>query len=250
MVKTKQENMKEKYEGKEFESNNFGKFKVIKYINYNNVLVEFLKTKYNTTTKMSHIKNGDVKDKLFPNVYGIGYIGGEKYSQTKNAKLYKIWSSMLERVYSPKSIKTRPTYKNVNVCKEWFNFQVFAKWCEFYYIEGYQLDKDLLQYGVENKIYSPETCVFLPHKINSFMANNQSNNTSGFTGVSFNNKKNMYAVKIRDFATGKRIYLGYFKDKEKGFISYKNKRAEQVELAKEYMRQLGYWSEDVINKLR
>jgi len=90
---------------------------------------------------------------------------------------------MLRRCYDPKSHIKHPTYKNVTVCKEWHNFQVFAEWFEAQHKEEwYELDKDLL--SRDNKIYSPETCLLIPCSLNSFLPNSQTNNTSGYTGVS------------------------------------------------------------------
>ena len=40
----------------------------------------------------------------------------------------------------------------------------FVKWCLPYEKEikaGYHLDKDIMQSNVDNKIYSPQTCVFV-----------------------------------------------------------------------------------------
>ena len=42
---------------------------------------------------------------------------------------------------------------------EWHNFQVFAKWFDENYMEGFQLDKDIKIEG--NKIYSSGTCLFV-----------------------------------------------------------------------------------------
>ena len=69
------------------------------------------------------------------------------------------------------------SYKGVEVCEEWYNFQNFAEWCETQKFlnakdvkgKSYQLDKDILVKG--NKIYSPDTCCFVPPEINSLFIN-------------------------------------------------------------------------------
>lgn len=103
------------------------------------------------------------KDLYTPSVHGVGYMGEGKYKST--SKAYKTWKHMLTRCYDPKYHATRPTYKGCSVCTEWHNFQVFAKWFEDNYIEGYHLDKDSITKG--NKEYSPSNCVFLSQAENT-----------------------------------------------------------------------------------
>lgn len=81
---------------------------------------------------------------------------------------------MIERCYSDISLQKRPTYKNITVCEEWLNFSNFHEWFNITFPknnleENFELDKDLM----DNKIYSPESCIWLPKKINSFLNNNK-----------------------------------------------------------------------------
>ena len=80
----------------------------------------------------------------------------------------------------------RPFYKDITCCQEWLIFSNFKSWMKQQDWEGKQLDKDLLIY--QNKIYSPETCVFVDRKINQFLV--KSNNSRGKypLGVSYRNK--------------------------------------------------------------
>jgi len=68
---------------------------------------------------------------------------------------------MITRCYGDHS-GTNKCYKEVTVCDEWMNYQAFADWYDKNYPKDgvkYVLDKDLK--SKKNKIYSPETCVFL-----------------------------------------------------------------------------------------
>ena len=47
-----------------------------------------------------------------------------------------------------------------SVCEEWKHFSNFKKWFDENYIEGFDIDKDILIKG--NKVYSPEACSFVP----------------------------------------------------------------------------------------
>lgn len=115
------------------------------------------------------IKAGQVKDRLHPKVFGVGYLGDKfKY----NKKLYLLWRAMLERCYN-KDSKNYSRYgaKGVSVSPRWHNFLEFTK--DVYSLPNFQkwvnspsewaLDKDY--FG--GKVYSRNTCVFLPKEINS-----------------------------------------------------------------------------------
>ena len=111
-------------------------------------------------------------------VEGHGYFGEGIYkSRDKNGKktkCYNTWKHMLTRVYNKKYKEKHPTYENCTICEEWLNFQNFAKWYEenYYEVEGQRmhLDKDILIKG--NKMYSSETCVFVPQRINELFTKN------------------------------------------------------------------------------
>ena len=109
-------------------------------------------------------------------VSGVGYYGDFKYKNYARSKekSYKIWTGMIYRCYDEKTQLKAESYKNCKVCDDWHNYQNFKTWFDCTYIEGYELDKDLLQLNMKNKIYSPETCIWLPKEINSFLTNIQS----------------------------------------------------------------------------
>ena len=115
---------------------------------------------------------GKIRNPMFPSVYGVGFMGiGDFKSKDENGKETKChatWYSMHRRCYDPKYHEKRPTYKNCKVCKEWNNYNEFGKWFDDNYYEvgneQMALDKDILCKG--NKVYSPDTCVFVPQSIN------------------------------------------------------------------------------------
>lgn len=145
-------------------------------------------------------------------VEGHGYFGEGKYkSRDENGnktKCYNTWKHMLVRCYNKKFKEKYPTYNDVTICKEWLCFQNFAKWYEenYYEIEGekMQLDKDILVKG--NKIYSPETCVFVPQRINELFT--KSNKVRGDypIGVSYHKRDNILQVRcnVYDKLTNKK----------------------------------------------
>jgi len=145
-------------------SNGDGKFKIVSYKNSSDVIVKFLKTGFITSVAARNLRVGSIRDKLSPDLHGVAFMGkGEHLSRSlgKANKSYITWVNMLNRAYSKSYHLKSPTYKNCTVAKEWHNYQNFASWYEEHYKEGLALDKDVLQRGVANKIYSPETCIFI-----------------------------------------------------------------------------------------
>ena len=95
---------------------------------------------------------------------GVGYSGCNDIDW--NSISYIKWKNMVQRCYDPKVHKKyKPEYKDKSVCEEWLNYANFRIWFDEHYVpvknNQVDLDKDLLVQG--NKVYSPETCVFLVH---------------------------------------------------------------------------------------
>lgn len=217
--------------------NNFGsKMVIVKYKGALDIDVYF--PEYDWTFKNATyitFKNGNIKCPYEPRFYRIGYLGEGKYKVSKNGKdtkCYKAWIHMLERCYNEKYKKKKPTYENCKVCDEWLNFQNFAKWYyeNYYEIEGQImcLDKDILIKG--NKIYSPETCIFVPNTINSLFT--KSDKARGNTPIGVNEQKNKFRAQcsVYDFGNKKkkRIYLGSYDTSEEAFEVYKQFKEKYI----------------------
>lgn len=98
---------------------------------------------------------------------GVNDYDGLIWVNGKNVDSYQCWNHMLTRCYSAKSQINHPTYIGCSVSEEWLHFSNFKKFYDANYREGFHLDKDILVEG--NKIYSPETCVFLPPYLNNLL---------------------------------------------------------------------------------
>lgn len=134
---------------------------------------------------------------------------------------YNIWHKMLERCYDEKYKIKHPTYTDCTVCDEWIYFSNFKKWFDENYIEGYQLDKDILVKG--NKMYSPDTCCFVPPKINSIFTHVKNGNKN--TGILF--RRGIYEVQM-SFGNSVPKYIGSFKNKEEAIEFYKKEKKKFV----------------------
>ena len=214
---------------------------IVEDLGWDNVIVRF-DSGYVTKTQRSSILKGTVKDKLFRSVCGVGYLGDGEYSRVDHKIAYQTWVDMLKRAYTEK--KGRCNYFGVTVCEEWHNFQSFAKWChsqDFFNIKDkngkrYDLDKDILVKG--SKIYSPETCCFVPSEINCLFIRNKRFRGNLPIGVTKSGKR--FAARLSK-GFGNRVYLGSFKTETEAFLAYKQaKELYLKELAEKYRNKVCY----------
>ena len=213
--------------------NNFGSKMIIsKYNNARDIDVYF--TEYNWVAKNKRydsFKKGNIKCVYERRTYGVGYLGEGKYNSRENGKetkCYNTWIHMLERCYDDKLKEKYPTYKECTVYNEWLNFQNFAEWFEdnYYEVPGEVmcLDKDILVKG--NKIYSPETCVFVPNEINLLFVKRDKSRGNNPIGMTLTPSGN-YQVKCNN-GYGEDIYLGVYFNKEEAFRVYKQYKEKVI----------------------
>ena len=124
-------------------------------------------------------------------IYGIAQ---NDLMYSRKTILYKTWFGMIRRCYDPTWIKKHPTYSNVSVCNEWLSLSSFKPWFDENYVEGYALDKDILVKG--NKVYSPETCCFVPQEINNLLLRHEHKRGTCCIGV-FKTKTGNYQAYYR-----------------------------------------------------
>ena len=211
--------------GKEFETNTCGKCVVVEYNSNTDVVVEFIEYPYVIHCRLDSLRKGMVKNPYYPTYYGKGYLGEGKYNMEDDDKAYSLWRSMILRAYGEKYHKLRPTYRTVEVCKEWLNFQNFTEW--FYSQKfsmtvdevgnSYALDKDILVKG--NKIYSPDACSFVPRDVNSLLVKRDKKREELPIGVRYNKTGKRFCVGMSYF--GKSTPLGIYDSLEEAFNVYK-----------------------------
>ena len=126
------------------------------------------------------------------------------------SKIYDSWCNLIGRCYSKSQLSRRPTYTGCKVCDEWLIYSNYKNWYLDNYIDGYHLDKDIL--SGNSKIYSPETCVFIPVNLNVLLTDRRNGRGKYPLGVNYEPKWNRYKACIS--IGGKVKHLGYFKTPE------------------------------------
>ena len=189
--------------GKVCKSKSSGDFKIVKYNNKKNVEIQFLKTGYETTVELGSIRKGEVKDPYSPSVYGVGILG-TKYQAKINGratKEYDLWQSMLKRCYSDAYKKQRPTYEGCEVSENFKYYEYFYEWCNKqigFDNDGngnpFHLDKDLLTKG--NKVYSEDSCIFIPNEINLLLTRREALRGKHLIGVYWCNTKKAFVAQV------------------------------------------------------
>ena len=224
-------------------SNSGERMTIIRYGGKNDIDVKFDDGTVVEHKQYNDFKRGKIKNPYFPNVYGVGFVGIGDYKSVdengKNTKCYMTWHDVHKRCYDPKWHKKEPSYKNCRVCQLWNNYQEFAKWNdENYYEVGNErmnLDKDILCKG--NKIYSPDTCIYVPQSINALFI--KRDNERGDLPIGVSKYEDKFVAHLSK--DNKLIHLGYFNSPEEAFLAYKQAKEQYIkEVAEEYKDKIPY----------
>ena len=209
--------------GKVCKSKSSGDFKILKYNDTANVEIQFLKTGYEAAVELGNIKKGDVKDPYVPSVFGVG-ITGTKYLITISGvktREYALWKNMLQRCYSDAYRNKRPTYEGCKVSDNFKSYEYFYEWCHKqigFGNQGWHLDKDLLTKG--NKVYSEDSCIFIPSEINTLLIKRAASRGEYLIGVSWYSKSKAFVARVNKSKGGSE-YLGLFNTEIEAYNAYK-----------------------------
>ena len=215
---------------------------IVEYRSNKDVIVEFQdEYKYRYSVTYLHFKKGNLFNPFDKSVYGIGYFGSGKYSTLKENKefcrYYSIWRKIFDRCYTTHRNNKNKSYEGCTICEKWHCFQNFADWYDNnkYETNGEILcvDKDILFHG--NKIYSPETCLLVPKRINSLFEKSyaiRGDLPIGVTRYWYNESRYLASMKV---GNNKSTRLGVFDTIEDAFQSYKNGKEKYIkEVANTY----------------
>lgn len=216
----------------------YGEYKIVEILKGRKAVIEFTQTKYRYTTSTNNAIKGVVKDIFLPTIFGFGYVGSNKSRITKQ-KSYSTWHNMLKRCYDSDFLKKRTTYKGCSVCEEWHCFATFQEWFDEHHKDGWHLDKDILVKG--NKVYSPNTCCFVPNEINTLFTKRQNYRGKTPIGVVYCKPqrcfKECYKATITRGKGSK--YIGTFATPVDAFNAYKREKEKWIkEVADKWKDQL------------
>ncbi len=209
------------FEGDILQTKFNGSFQVIRYGSKHDIDVRFLQTGFVKTTDATNIRRGNVKDPFYPSIYNRGFLGIGKHEATINSQAtykYKCWRAIFIRCYDEYSLNKHPTYRGCEICEDWFNFQIFGDWFDANYVDGWELDKDILHKG--NKLYSPDNCCFVPEEINILFIKSDASRGKHPIGVNYHKTHNLYVARMTK--GGERVFLGNYNTSKEAFNAYKS----------------------------
>lgn len=189
------------------------------------IILECINHGFFKTTPYTHLKSNSAGgcqkckiDKHRGKVYGKGI--NDIYNVSK--RCYRVWTEMLKRCYDEKYHHRENSYIICEVCDEWLILSNFKRWFDENYVEGYELDKDIL--GKGSKIYSPSTCCFVPKQLNNLIKGEFKRKNDLPKGVEMRGSK--YLARIRD--NGKYIRLGLYEDVNLAHEAYLNAKRKII----------------------
>jgi len=227
--------------GTQFQTKFSGVCTIIKYENVRNIYVMF---EDGTVTKVSggNLCSGSISNPNRPTVFGFGI--NDAGLEDSTDKRYVLWSSIIRRSYSKVYHENKPSYKDVRVSEDWRRLSNFIKDIEnlpnfdLALSENWELDKDLL--GGDQKLYSKETCCFLPRELNTLFTSESNKGLK--KGVFYNKRLNKFTSSINKgdkvrhhigvYQTEAEAHLAYCKEKQKHLdgliLKYDDKLPENV----------------------
>jgi hypothetical protein len=153
----------------------------------------------------------------------------------RKTRLGQYWANIQIRCSSPSHLARRPTYEG---CENKFtSFQEFGDWAtvQIGYDEHWPIDKDLLSKG--SKVYSEDTCLFLPPAINSFLVERHKSKSGMPCGVTYNPISNTFTVSGgRIDRYDKALRFKTVEEAQQHYIRKKKLKAE--DLANEYREKI------------
>ena len=208
--------------------------KIVEDNGSSDIVVEFQdEYKYSKHTIYANFKSGSIRNPYYPSIFGIG-ITGCKYPTKVNGvstKEYNAWVDMLKRCLMEKTKDKQPSYRDVECCKEWLNFEVFCDWLhsqsnfsKWKSGKRWAIDKDIL--FKRNKIYSPETCCLVPQRVNCLFLKREAERGKYPIGVSY--RKDGFLASCHNPFTNQREELGYHSTPNNAFNTYKTYKEDLI----------------------
>ena len=115
-----------------------------------------------------------------------------------------------------------------SVNPSWYNYQAYCEWhnknYDPSYMQGWCLDKDILVKG--NRVYSPDTCCFVPNEINVMFTNSYVKRGKYPKGVSYKASIRKYIAQYQN--NGIVTHIGVYSILEEAFLAYKEVKEKYI----------------------
>lgn len=151
-----------------------------------------------------------------------GYFVQPRGDKSLRCKFYQTWSNMLQRCYSKVRHEINSSYIGCHVDPEWLRFSEFKKWMSSQNWQGNHLDKDILFPG--NKLYSPDTCVFVSQEVNKLLCDAASIRGEWPIGVCWAKREGKFLSRCCNPKSGKHEFLGYFDCPEEAHEAWRKRK--------------------------
>ena len=103
-----------------------------------------------------------------------------------------------------------------------------------YGFKGWQLDKDILQKG--NKLYSKDTCCFVPQELNNLLIKSDNSRGEYPVGVCFHKPSGKFMAQLK--VNGKMKHLGRFTTPDEAFQAYKTAKEANIKVVAQKWKHL------------
>lgn len=188
---------------------------------------------------VSNFNRGSISNLNYPTVYDYGIVGYGKYTPYTHKLQYQYWTNMLKRVLQKH--KHTKAYIGCSISKEWIYFQNFCEWFDknYYTVNNDRmcLDKDIKVKN--NKIYSADTCIFVPNRINTCFNHNSSKD--------IHLVKSGYVVEVSDCDNSKIRYSKIKTYEEALYIWCTEKQKHILEILSQYNNQIPKEIYDIVS---
>ena len=227
---------RDKYLGMENYNNQGFLMKIVDYINFNKVTVEFAEPyKHIVKSRIRDFTKGTIQNHNAPSLCDVGIVGYKYPTHDESGKRclkeYQTWTNMIKRCYDEEHRYKNPAYYDVSVCDEWLYYPNFYEWIRsqenyniLMSINDMAIDKDILVKG--NREYKPDRCCLVPTNVNNILLKSDAIRGDLPLGVHYAKKNKKYIASCG----GKKnhTYLGIYSTPEEAFEVYKEFKERQI----------------------
>lgn len=211
---------KVEYEGKVFKTKYEDSVIVLEYISSLKVKVKITSTGEVRSVSAYQIREGLIK------TIRTAPLKDETAQELRRRARHK-HRGMFDRCCSKDSALKYPTYKDCTISENFKDINFFHIWCLSqigFENNNWHLDKDILVKG--NRVYSEDTCCFVPEEINLMLVTHKSHRGVLPIGVAYCKPFNLYQARLRK--NNKTVDLGFYCTPEEAFQTYKLEKEKHI----------------------